>query len=76
MAKRGYRLMLVARRAGELDALAASLGDVHGATVHPLAADLVDPAAPQRCADAAFQALGPVDVLVNNAGFGHYKPLA
>lgn len=76
MAERGYRLMLVARRAGELDALAASLRDAHGATVHTLAANLVDAAAPQQCADAALQALGPVDVLINNAGFGHYKPLA
>lgn len=76
MAARGYRLLLVARRIDELGALAASLRKVHGATVHTIAADLVDPAAPQRCADAALQVLGPVDVLINNAGFGHFKPLA
>ena len=76
MAARGYRLLLVARRIDELDALAASLREAHGATVHTLAADLRDASAPQCCAVAALQALGPVDVLINNAGVGHYKPLA
>ncbi len=76
LAARGYRLLLVARRLDELNALAATLRGAHGATVETLGADLTDPAAPQRCADAATQRLGSVDVLINNAGFGHYKPLA
>ena len=35
-----------------------------------LVADLTDPDAPARAVQAAQQALGPIDVLVNNAGFG------
>lgn len=76
MAARGYRLMLVARRIDELDTLAAALRAAHGATVETLAVDLCEPTAAQRCADAAVQRLGSVDVLINNAGTGSYKPLA
>ena len=76
LAARGYRLLLVARQTDALTALAATLRSRHGASVETLAADLTDPAAPQRCADAALHALGPVDVLINNAGAGQYKPLA
>jgi len=75
MAARGYRLMLVARRTDELDALAVALRSAHGAVVETLGADLTDPAAPERCAQAALQRLGAIEVLVNNAGFGHHKPL-
>jgi short-subunit dehydrogenase len=76
LAARGYRLMLVARRIDALQALAEALRSAHGTQVETCAADLCDPAAVQRCAEAAMQGLGGVDVLINNAGFGHYKPLA
>lgn len=76
MAARGYRLMLVARSLEGLSRLADELRQAHGASVHIRATDLCDPAALQACADAAERELGAVDVLVNNAGTGHYKPLA
>jgi short-subunit dehydrogenase len=76
LAARGYRLQLVARRTDELDALATTLRDAHGATVAVLGADLTEPAAVQHCAAEARRCLGAVDVLINNAGFGHYRPLA
>lgn len=76
LAVRGYRLMLVARSVDALDTLAAALRAAHGATVETWAADLCDASALQRCADAALQRMGVVDVLINNAGFGHYKPLS
>ena len=75
MAARGYRLLLVARRTDELETLAATLHSAHGTLVESLGADLTDPAAPLRCAQAAEQRLGAVDVLINNAGIGQYKPL-
>jgi uncharacterized protein len=61
----GTRLVLVARRRDRLEALA---GEVGGATV--LAADLVDPEAPGRIAEAVDREHGRLDLLVNNAGAG------
>jgi 3-oxoacyl-[acyl-carrier protein] reductase len=40
-----------------------------------LHADLADPAAPERLVDAVEEALGPVDVLVANAGAGERRTL-
>ncbi len=74
LSQRGYRLVLVARREDRLAALAEQLGGPDRAVV--AAADLADPAARDRVA-AKVQELGAnVDVLVNNAGFGVYKPFA
>jgi len=64
LAKRGEAITLVARRRQLLDELATSLGT----GTHVAVADLTDV---DRCSDwivAAEAALGPVDVLVNNAG--------
>lgn len=61
----GYRVLLVARRAEELAALAARLP---GAIAVP--ADLLDEGAPEALADAVRAAGGPLKVLVNNAGIG------
>lgn len=67
-AARGKPLVLVARRADRLAALAAELSPKVPCLV--LAADLADPAAPQRLFDE-LQARGVfVDTLVNNAGYG------
>ena len=63
-ARAGYDVILLARRRDRLDALAAELG----AAARVLVADLADPAAPERIVAAT----GPVDLLVNNAGFGGY----
>jgi short-subunit dehydrogenase len=65
---RGERLILVARSAERLDAMAAELGKGADAVVLP--ADLSDPAAPtQLAAEVERRGLG-VDLLVNNAGSG------
>ena len=71
-AREGYNLVLVARSADKLTALAESLAEEFGisALAHP--ADLTDPAAP----DALFAAMQEqgiaVDVLVNNAGYATF----
>jgi short-subunit dehydrogenase len=62
----GYDLLLVARRQDRLDALAAELPT----RTHTLPLDLQAPDAGDRL-EAAVATLGrPVDVLVNNAGYG------
>ncbi|MGD9484702.1 SDR family oxidoreductase [Streptomyces sp. TRM70308] len=63
LAAAGYRVVLTARRADRIAELARELADAgHAAEAHPL--DVTDRAA----VDAFATALGPVDVLVNNAG--------
>jgi hypothetical protein len=70
LAARGHDLVLVARRADRLHALAARLHQEHGARVHVMPADLSDPKAPLQLTDALQRHGLAVDWLVNNAGYG------
>ena len=70
LARRGHDLVIVARDAERLERTAAQLRAAHGAQVEVLVADLADRAALARVADRVADADRPVDVLVNNAGFG------
>ena len=70
LAARGHDLVLVARRADRLHALAARLREEHGARVHVMPADLSDPMAPLQLAGALQREGLAVDWLVNNAGYG------
>jgi hypothetical protein len=69
-ASRGFDLVLSARSAGKLEALAAELAREHGVKASVATADLSDPAAPLRLHERATAGGAAVDVLVNNAGFG------
>jgi short-subunit dehydrogenase len=60
--RRGAKITMVARRRELLDALAKE------GEAHVVQADLADPEAACAWVDEAESALGPVDVLVNNAG--------
>ena len=74
LAKSGHDLVLVARRADRLHALAEELRGVHQVRVEVLPADLLRPEAARELAEAV-QALGmQVDLLVNNAGMGIHGP--
>ncbi|MDL4817364.1 SDR family NAD(P)-dependent oxidoreductase [Actinomadura opuntiae] len=72
LAKRGYGLLLVARRAERLEKLAADLTGRHGVRCEVFAADLTDPTAPAAVIDHATTRGLSIDVLINNAGLsGH-----
>jgi 3-oxoacyl-[acyl-carrier protein] reductase len=60
----GATVGLSGTRAAALAALAAELGD----RAHALPADLADPGAPDALVAAAEAAMGPLHILVNNAG--------
>ena len=70
LAARGCNLVLTARRADRLEALASELRAKHGIEVDVAADDLADPAAPARIVSAATSAGRTIDVLINNAGYG------
>lgn len=63
-------LVLVARRADRLEALAKELEAAHGIRARAIAKDLADPAAPAQLAEALRNRGAAIDVVVNNAGFG------
>ncbi|MCE2658811.1 MAG: SDR family oxidoreductase [Rubrivivax sp.] len=63
----GAKVMLTARKAAELEEAAAEL-QAQGIDARWVAADSSNPAEIQRVVDETLQRLGPVDVLINNAG--------
>jgi short-subunit dehydrogenase len=70
LARNGFDLVLVARTRDTLEAAAGQLEGKFGARVHVFAADLRRPDAPQAIFDFLHNENIPIDVLVNNAGFG------
>jgi uncharacterized protein len=70
LADRGHDLVLVARDTARLEALAKELGDAYGASAEVLSADLSDPAALATVEARVADPARPVDLVVNNAGFG------
>jgi hypothetical protein len=76
---RGANLILVARRAERLAAIADRLRAAHGVETLIVTADLARPDAPDRIAAEIAAAGRSVDILVNNAGYGqsgHFEEVA
>lgn len=70
LAAEGHDLILTARRADRLEALAAEIRAANGVKVEVIAADLAQPGgADALMAEVARRGLA-VNILVNNAGFG------
>lgn len=75
-AAHGNNVVLVARSAAKLQALADELAAQHKITARALPADLTDPSAPQAIFDQLAADSISIDILINNAGFGDYGPFA
>lgn len=72
-AEAGADVVLAARRADRLSDTAARVEST-GRRALSVATDVADPAACQHAVDAAMDAFGRVDVLINNAGVGTAVP--
>ena len=72
LAERGHDLVLVARDEARLDAVAKEVADAHGAAAHVLPADLTAPEQLNLVEERCRATNAPVDLLVNNAGFGSF----
>ncbi|WP_411104506.1 SDR family NAD(P)-dependent oxidoreductase [Streptomyces sp. cmx-4-9] len=73
-AAKGCSLVLVARDKDRLASVAAALGREYGTACEVLPADLLDAADREAVAERLADPARPVDVLVNNAGFGLPAP--
>src|SRR2546425_10775020 len=69
LAAQGYQLLLIARRAGRLEELAAELLAKHGVAAEIIAADLTRDEDVDGLA-RRLESAGNLALLVNNAGFG------
>jgi uncharacterized protein len=72
LAARGHDLVLVARDTAALDALAREVADAHGVGVEVCTADLARADDVSLVGERLADGERPVDLLVNNAGFGSF----
>ena len=75
LARRGARVIAAARRADELEAQVRAIWAAGGQAI-AIPTDVSDPEQVTRLVDAAVDAHGKVDVLVNNAGVNWSRPFA
>jgi NAD(P)-dependent dehydrogenase (short-subunit alcohol dehydrogenase family) len=71
---RGSRVAICARQRDELDRAAAELAE-RGGTVLPVECDVAEPEAAARLVAQVTRELGPIDVLINNAGVIQVGPM-
>lgn len=75
LAGEGAKVALASRTPGQLEEVAATIAD-SGGTAHAVACDVTDPASVTAAFADIEEVLGPVDLLVSNAGVpGPFGPL-
>lgn len=74
LAAEGAKVMLAARREAELDRVAGRIRE-QGGTAIPVVTDLASDDSLASLIARTNTELGPIDVLVNNAGYAVWKPL-
>lgn len=68
----GASVAVVARRQAELDSLVDEISSTYGQGLAlPIVADVASPGVAKEIVAKAEQGLGPVDILINNAGANH-----
>jgi NAD(P)-dependent dehydrogenase (short-subunit alcohol dehydrogenase family) len=75
LARQGASVVLAARRADLLDALASELG-TQGVDALAVPTDLTDSLQIEPLVERALERFGKIDILVNNAGIGSSRSLA
>jgi 3-oxoacyl-[acyl-carrier protein] reductase len=70
----GARVAVVDRTVGDAEVVAAEIVAAGGTAV-AIGADLADPASPAAAVTQARNALGPIDILINNAGISVPAPI-
>jgi short-subunit dehydrogenase len=75
LAAGGANLVLTARREERLTAIASDLRNKHSISTEIIVADLAEPAAPRAIFDFTQQRGIEIELLVNNAGFGHFNAI-
>ncbi|MBC8146085.1 MAG: SDR family NAD(P)-dependent oxidoreductase [bacterium] len=73
LSRTGYRVALAARNELDLKKVASACEDPSATIVLPT--DVRDDEQVRRMVDKTIDAFGQIDVLVNNAGFGTFKPV-
>lgn len=74
LAEEGANIVLTARRRERLEELEAAVLKAGGKAISVIG-DAKDEETAQRCAAAAMQTFGSLDILINNVGVGNYKNL-
>jgi short-subunit dehydrogenase len=72
LAAEGAQVALVARRSAELEKLATQIRE-RGGKALALPCDVADADQVARCSAQALEHFGGIDLLVNNAGYGHHR---
>jgi gluconate 5-dehydrogenase len=75
LAEAGSRVVLAARRGEQLERVAAELREAHGTEALAVPTDVADEASVVGLVEAAVDAFGTVDVVVNNAGATLMRPV-